>query len=466
MRHQQRLLLFLCAYFVALTSQPLFAESGIRAGAAKRSIVPSFPTHMGGFFDRNQLFEGVHDDLYVRAVVLENDATTIVIIGSDLMALEAELTNMVRQDITAATQIPASHVLLCAAHNHSAPSYYQKQGEAEIKAEPSLRTFLRKQFTDAVLEAHAQRVPAQVGFASGQIQGLTRNRQQRNNEMIDPQVGVLRIEELDERRTIATVFNFTGHPVVLGSSNLLLSGEFPGAASRAVESLLGGVAVFTQGACGDVTVNRSGDPFHEIERIGRTLAGEVIKTSGLITCVTDVTLNAAARSVRLAGRPVMSVTEAETALSRSTSNIEEAKARGLSQSSMQLLEDKHRVLTAAARRAKAIAEDPSKKEDQLDAEVQVIEVGDAAFIAVPGELFVEYALELRARIRQEFQMSTCLVGYANGYIGYIVTPRAMETGGYEASSTRVDVLAGRTLVEAAMSLAYEVEPKLEPAQKH
>ena len=466
MRYQQRLLLFLCAYFVALTSQPIFAESGIRAGAAKRSIVPSFPTHMGGFFDRNQPFEGVHDDLYVRAVVLENDATTIVMIGSDLMALDAELTHMVRQDITAATQIPASHVLLCAAHNHSAPSYYQKQGEAEIKAEPSLRTFLRKQFTDAVLEAHTRRVPARVGFASGQIQGLTRNRQQRNNEVIDPQVGVLRIEERDERRTIATVFNFTGHPVVLGSSNLLLSGEFPGAASRAVESLLGGVAVFTQGACGDVTVNRSGDPFHEIERIGRTLAGEVIKTSGLITCATEVLLSAASRTVRLEGRPVLSVTEAETALSRSTTSIEEAKARGLSQSSMQLLEDKHRVLTAAARRARAIADDPSKKEDQLDAEVQVIEVGDAAFVAVPGELFVEYALELRARIRQEFQMSTCLVGYANGYIGYIVTPRAMETGGYEASSTRVDVLAGRTLVEAAMSLAYEVGPRLEPAQKH
>jgi len=465
MRYQQHLLRFLFAYFVALAAQPLFAESGIRAGAAKRSIVPSFPTHMGGFFDRSQLFEGVHDELYVRAVVIENDATTIVILGSDLMALDAELTNMVRLDITAATQIPPSHVLLSAAHNHSAPSYYQKQGETELNAEPSLRTFLRKQFTDVILEAYSHRVPAQAGFASGHIQGLTRNRQQRNDDVIDPQVGVLRIEERDGRKTIATMFNFTGHPVVLGSSNLLLSGEFPGAASRAVESVLGGVAVFTQGACGDVTVNRSGDPFQEIERIGRTLAGEVIKNSGLITCAADLKLNAAARAIRLEGRPVMSVTEAESALERSAKSIEEAKAKGTPQSSVQLLEDKHRVLMAAARRSKAIADDPSKKEDQLDAEVQVIQVGDAAFVAVPGELFVEYALELRARIRQEFQMSTCLVGYANGYIGYIVTPRAMETGGYEASSTRVDVLAGRTLVEAAMSLMREIGPRFEPAQK-
>ena len=71
---------------------------------------------MGGYSDRDQLFEGAHDELCVRAVVLENDATTIVNFGSDLMALDAELTKMVRQDITAATQIPTSHVLLNAHH--------------------------------------------------------------------------------------------------------------------------------------------------------------------------------------------------------------------------------------------------------------------------------------------------------------------------------------------------------------
>ena len=64
----------------------------------------------------------------------------------------------------------------------------------------------------------------------------------------------------------------------------MLSGEYPGAASRAIEGLLGGVAVFTQGACGDITVNRKTEPFFEIERFGRILAGEVIKTSGLINC--------------------------------------------------------------------------------------------------------------------------------------------------------------------------------------
>ena len=47
---------------------------------------------------------------------------------------------------------------------------------------------------------------------------MTRNRQQKNEEVIDPQVGVLRVEELDGHKTIATLFNFTGHPVILGST--------------------------------------------------------------------------------------------------------------------------------------------------------------------------------------------------------------------------------------------------------
>ncbi len=87
--------------------------------------------------------------------------------------------------------------------------------------------------------------------------------------------------------------------------------------------------------------------------------------------------------------------------------------------------------------------------------MQVVQVGNVLFGAIPGELFVEYALELRSRVKQETGCAFCLVGYANGYLGYIVTPRAMETGGYEASVTRLDVLGGRTLTETAMDLVHE-----------
>lgn len=48
-----------------------------------------------------------------------------------------------------------------------------------------------------------------------------------------------------------------------------------------------------------------------------------------------------------------------------------------------------------------------------------------------------------------------LVGNTNDYIGYIITPRAGETGGYERAISRVAPSAGRTLTEAAMSIVRE-----------
>jgi len=81
-------------------------------------------------------------------------------------------------------------------------------------------------------------------------------------------------------------------------------------------------------------------------------------------------------------------------------------------------------------------------------------IGDVILASVPGEIFVEYALELRQRVAQERNQSLCLVGYANGYIGYIVTPRAQRTGGYEASIARVQPDAGRAMVETIMDLIH------------
>jgi len=76
--------------------------------------------------------------------------------------------------------------------------------------------------------------------------------------------------------------------------------------------------------------------------------------------------------------------------------------------------------------------------------------------SIPGEIFVEYALELRDRDRRAHSKSMALVGYANGYVGYIVTPRAIETGGYEASVRRVNVNSGRRMTETAIDLLREV----------
>jgi len=430
------------------------ADAELLAGAAKRSIVPPFPTHMGGFGDRTATFTGVHDDMFVRALVLDDGKKSLVLIGSDLMAIDAKMVELVRIEIQKATGIPAENILISCAHNHSAPSYYQveRRGETELP----LRDFLVERFAKAAVEAYENRVPARIGFRAGKLEGATRNRQQENEDVLDTQVGVLRVEELEGRKIIAILFNFTGHPVIVGSDNLLLSGEYPGAACRAVEKLMGGVGIFTQGACGDVTVHRSGDPFLEVERVGRLVAGEVIKTAEFIRGAETVSLAAASRTLELAPRSVPTVAEAQEAADLGQAALEQAEKRGANPEVLRQLRKRNQLLSATLRYAKAFEKRAIEGPGKYEAEVQVLQVGDLIIVAVPCELFVEYALEMRARIKQMLGKETIVVGFGNGYIGYVVTPRAMETGGYEASVTRVDPSAGRRMTETAMDLLGEL----------
>lgn len=438
---------------VLLSFVSAYAPAELTAGAAKANIVPPFPTHMGGFGDRVESFKSVHDPIFARALVIDDGTTGVCLIGSGLMSVDVALTDRVRQAVEDKTGIPATHVLVSCVHNHSAPSYYQYEDEAKAKR---VEDFMVGQFTAAAVQAYANRVPALVGFRAGELHGATRNRQQNNETVIDPQVGVLLVQARDSHDTIATLFNFTGHPVIQGSENLAISGEYPGAACRAVEAVLGGVAIFTQGACGDITVHRNGDPWEEIERVGHVVAGEVIKTASFIRPQAEARLAAAYVEEEWAPKPLPPVDQAQADLQAQETALDRAKQNDAGRGVVESIEQRVRLTRALLEQAEGVAGGALQRPDHYPGSVQVMQIGDLVIVAVPGELFVEYALEMRQRTAQLTGKPMILVGYANGYIGYIVTPRAMETGGYEASVARVDPRSGRQLTEEAMRLVPQV----------
>jgi hypothetical protein len=85
----------------------------------------------------------------------------------------------------------------------------------------------------------------------------------------------------------------------------------------------------------------------------------------------------------------------------------------------------------------------------LPAEAQVISVGPWTFAGWPGEVFVEYALAVKAACPDTF-----VISLANGELqGYIVTEAAAREGGYEAANALFGPEAGARLVAATISLA-------------
>ena len=74
--------------------------------------------------------------------------------------------------------------------------------------------------------------------ANGFLYGYSINRRWLDRP-IDPSLSVIRVDEVDGQ-PLAIVGNYACHAVVLGYDNLLISGDWPGYASRYLENDFGG----------------------------------------------------------------------------------------------------------------------------------------------------------------------------------------------------------------------------------
>lgn len=103
----------------------------------------------------------------------------------------------------------------------------------------------------------------------------------------------------------------------------------------------------------------------------------------------------------------------------------------------------YRALDVAAREGKP-----------QEVEMQVIALGrEAAWVAWPGEIFVE--LGLSVKMGSPFP-HTYNVELANGTIGYIPDRSAYAEGNYEVESARVAEGAGEMLVSSALRMLGEM----------
>jgi hypothetical protein len=103
----------------------------------------------------------------------------------------------------------------------------------------------------------------------------------------------------------------------------------------------------------------------------------------------------------------------------------------------------YKVLDVAARQGKP-----------QEVEVQVITLGKAlAWVSLPGEIFVELGLSIKAV--SPFKQ-THLVELANGAIGYIPNRSAYAEDNYEVVSARCAEGSGEMLVTAAVKMLNEL----------
>src|SRR5580693_7879029 len=97
--------------------------SPLRAGAARVKLDPPGGLAMLGYGNRVGPNNGVHDDLAAQALVLDDGANKVAIVGVDLLAIGARIADEIREHVAARSRIPADSILVCATHTHSAPAF-------------------------------------------------------------------------------------------------------------------------------------------------------------------------------------------------------------------------------------------------------------------------------------------------------------------------------------------------------
>jgi len=437
--------------FVVLSFN-LFAGVVVRAGlkgaCAKVDITPPLGITLIG--SQGKPSDAVMDELYAKAMVLSDGSNTVAILSADLLyAPLEEITGPVRAAIHERLGIPGQNVMLCATHTHSGPEVFTRSKlPREGRLDPSrvdqsyLHVLIRK-LADAVSIACRNMQDVRIGTAMGGLPEVLYNRRPTNDKgratmmftlppevaatrkietssdgavrvaftfpfpqaqlefgPVDPAVFALRMEN-GEGRIVGSLIGFGCHPVcIYPHLSTTVSADYPAFATRVVEQAEGGISLFALGLAGNtVPLERGPRP---CEQIGKALGGEALKRLQLVPVAGDVTLRAIRREITL---PVKAT--------------------------------------------------PSSDDGSISTEIQVLKLGNACLVGLPGEVLVEVGLAIKRKAGIE---NLFIVTLANDAVGYVCHGQAYEQGGYEPESgTRLAKGAGEVMIEQALALIDEMK---------
>jgi len=402
------------------------------AGAQSVVITPPVGVDLCGFGGRGGPSQGVHDELRAGALHLADGTNEALLITADLVGLHHEEVAQVRSGISDAIGIGPEAVMISCSHTHSGPAtrclnYLGRHDEAYLVE-------LMRKLVGVGRAARQAAASAQVACARWPVSVGVNRRESRDGQIVlgvneegvtAPYVDVLYVDDLNGR-PVARVFCHAAHAVTLGGDNLLISGDWPGQAQREVLRCYGDecVAMFMQGCCGNINSHPRGS-FEVARAQGRTMAGAIAQADATAVRTSHGGVRAASVPVQLPLMPAPSIQEAQKLHDGCVEQAREARQTGNYGTKLMF----EGLVQWAAEIVHIAQSGPAQRYAPF--EVQALRVGDMAFVGLPGEVFVEYALNIDAASPLDI---TAVAAYTNGNVGYIPTARAYAEGGYETDS--------------------------------
>ncbi|MGN6031756.1 MAG: hypothetical protein ACTHQE_08815 [Thermomicrobiales bacterium] len=422
------------------------AGPGWWAGCAATTLPIAPGTPLGGYMARTSGASTTLDPLQVGVLHLETQGRSLTLVTIDAIGVDVSL----RDRIAATAGLDPATVLLCASHSHSGPQgIVPRLHPIEPDAgDDTLRAQVVMLAAGCVAQARASVEPVTPGLATADASGAWTNRNATDGAN-DPRLRLL-ITRRDDGSVQAIVALSACHPTVLGAESSAVSADLSGGIRRAIAALLGAsraTILSLTGAAGDIStrfVRRSATPA-EIDRLATIATRHVPQAlDGFTPIDADLaSLRHAGAMVALpsfredlAADPDAEVAAARTAL--------EAIGPTANPAALRQAITRHQ---GAILRAQMAASDPSTPAP-VGVEAWALNA-DTALVALPVELFTS----LGARIEREIPYrETLVVGYANGYAGYVADIAAWDAGTYEALASPFARRAGDVLVAAVGDL--------------
>ncbi len=420
------------------------------AGFYKIDITPEPGMPMAGYVNRRGRGIGAHDPLYARVLYLSSGDTEILLVVLDVIRVDDDLRRMLVETVAVNHGLKPENVFVVATHTHSGPEVSlglwstRELGEEDAHRVRSYIEDLVWKVNNAVSKAmeHAEEVK-ELGVASVTIGGVATNRIDWSGT-VDKEAVVLRVAHGVENTII---INYACHPTVLGPDNLLYSGDLAGLTVKHIEDNVGINAVFVNGAAGNVSTrfSRSRQDFGEALNLSRMIAEPIIRTI-ISNSFDDVGhgIDVRVKRVKLKLREPTDPEKLDEIEEQLTKKLVEARSRGAPPGVVRALESDVYAIQIAKRRNHLL-----RNMRSVEIELRALSIGELIMVFFPGELFVEYQLEVKERARPRKAM---VVGYANGYVGYVPHPNYVGKLCYEEIVSLIDSSEYEKVREALVEL--------------
>jgi len=419
----------------------------LHCGLYEVDITPALGMEMPGHF-RLRRADGILERLYAYAAYFENDAgEKIVIVTCDVISIPDEPAMKTRTEIARDLDMPVSAVMLCATHTHYGGPV--KTTGDFVHSCSAYIDFLNSRMHDAAIYAAQRKRPVRIGHGRG-IEGTLAHYRDfvlpdgsyatnarvpgmRALGEIDPEVGVLRIDNADGT-PYGLIANYACHCDSVGGVTKF-SSDYPGAMRDTLRKTYGSdfMPLFVNGFSGNINHidfehGTSSEPGY-YRRMGRILAGAVSETYEKIFLSDNDNIGSADERFTVPSR----VPDTETLAWAETVRPEDGV-----------------VNNYYASEAKRMGAEGSRP---IPVTVQVLKIGDLMIYGMPGEIYVEYAKIIKDGSPSEYTMTANL---ANGGIGYVCIRELFKKGIYPARicrSAKVYPDAGYEMTERLLKLA-------------